>query len=227
LLRTYGYEPFYLKEHLDRLKQSAATLQIPYPDGIETIVHALIEKNNFEDLLIRIYLSEDEISSKPHLLILTGPVPKHNYENGLSVTTTKLQRQFPLIKSTCYVPALIALKEAAKRGADDALFLSPSDEFLELTKSNFFAVFENKLYTAPDDVLPGITRGIVIKLAQELGIPFKESSLPYSALPYIEEAFSTSTTREVLPISQIDSVKIPLGPIAKLLQEPFKALVFN
>ena len=230
LLRTYNFIPFCLQEHLTRLKNSAKTLQIHYPEGLDDIVYSLIEQNPYPNILIRLYLSEDEASNKPHILALAGPLSiptKEQYTYGIPIITTSLQRQFPLVKSTSYLPALLALKEASQKKAEDALFLSPSHHLLELTKSNFFAVFDNTLYTAPEGILLGITRSVVIKLAKELAIPFKEAPLPYTSLPHLSEAFSTSTTREILPISQIDSTKIPLGPITKHLHNAFSSCIIE
>lgn len=227
LFRTYNYVPFQLKEHLDRLKNSASILGIHYPENVEEVVEALLKKNHYKDLLVRIYLSEDEISGKSHFLALTGPIPtppKEHYEQGIPVITTPLSRQFPLVKSTCYLSAIIALKEATKMRAEDALFKSSEGALLEFTKSNFFGVLDGTLYTAGDGVLLGITRNLVIQLAKKLSIPFQEKPLHYSALPSLQEAFSTSTTREVLPISHIDGIPIPLGPITKQLQKSFLIL---
>ena len=223
LFRTYGKEPFYLKEHLERLKKNAALLKLNYPKNTPEIVAELLEKNPFDNLVIRIYLSEDE-SGKPDFLALADPIelpPPAHYENGIKIITTTLMRHLYPIKSTSYLAALIALKQAAENNAEDALFLSPENNLLELTKSNFFAVINGTLYTPKDEMLLGITRGIVIKLAKELQIPFKNAPINLSSLPQITEAFSTSTIREILPITQINTQKIPLGPITKTLQEAF------
>ena len=224
LLRTYNYVPFRLQEHLERFQRTAKKLLLPYPDSIEFAVHSLIEKNDLPDLLIRLYLSEDEISGEPHFIALTGPVPipsEKQYLEGITIITTSLERQFSDIKTTAYLSAIIALKEAASQGAEDALFVRKSGDLLELTKSNFFGVFKNKLYTSEEGVLHGITRNVVLEIAHELSIPVEKSALPLSLVPYLEEAFATSTTREILPISKINSTPIPLGPIAQALRSQF------
>ncbi len=223
LFRTYGKEPFYLKEHLERLKKNAALLKLNYPNNTFEIIAELLEKNPFDDIVIRIYLSEDE-SGKPDFLALADPIqlpPIAHYETGIKIITTSLTRHLYPIKSTSYTAALIALKEAAEVNADDAIFLSKDHHLLELTKSNFFAVINGTLYTPKDEMLLGITRAIVINLAKENGIPLKEGPIPLSSLPLITEAFSTSTIREILPITQINKQEIPLGPFTKALQEAF------
>ena len=223
LIRTYGYTPFYLKEHLERFKNNANALLLNYPDNVEKIVYELLEKNNCQDLVIRLYLSEDE-SGESHFLILCDPIqvpPREQYENGIAVITSSHTRHFHLIKSTCYLAAILALKEAAKKKAEDALFKNSQGHLLEFTKSNFFAVINGTLYTPKDEILLGITRAIVINLAQQLSIQVIEAPIRIEELPNITEAFSTSTIRELLPISQIDSQKLPLGPITQTLSQAF------
>ncbi len=223
LIRTYGYTPFYLKEHLERFENNAKALLLSYPNHVEKIVYQLIEKNNCPDLVIRLYLSEDE-SGKSHFLILADPIqvpPKEQYENGISVITSAYTRHFHLVKSTCYLAAILALKEANNQKKEDALFKNSQGHLLELTKSNFFAVIDGILYTPKEGILFGITRAIIINLANELSIPIKEAEIPISLIPNMSEAFSTSTIREILPITQIDSQKIPLGPITKKLSQAF------
>ncbi len=227
LIRTYGFSPFYLKEHLLRLQNSAKTFLLDFPKNLEEIVYALIKKNNHPDVVIRIYLSEDEVR-KSHLIIFSDPIALPDtkfYETGLPVITTSLTRTFPLVKSTCYLSAIIALKEAAKQDAEDALFMNAEGHLLEFTKSNFFAVIDGTLYTPKEGMLFGITRSIVIELANKLSIPIKEDFIRIKDLPLIEEAFSTSTIREILPISRINQTKIALGPITKKLQSAFTSEV--
>ncbi len=220
LIRTYNFTPFYLKEHLERFKKNACTLRLEYPNNVEEVIHTLLEKNKQKNLVIRLYLSEDE-SGKSHFLVLCDPIntpTKDQYDNGIAVITTHHMRHFYQIKSTCYLAAILALKDAANQNAEDAIFTNPQGHLLELTKSNFFAVIDGTLYTPKNEILIGITRSIVIDRAMELSIPLKEESISLSQLPYIEEAFSTSTIREILPISKIDTQIIPLGPITKTLQ---------
>jgi branched-subunit amino acid aminotransferase/4-amino-4-deoxychorismate lyase len=223
LFRTYEYTPFFLAAHLKRLEHTASRLLLKYPDNLESIIDTFLEKNRHPNLVVRLYLSEDE-SGKSQILILCDPIqlpPKKHYLEGIPVITTELTRHFHHIKTTCYLAALVALKEASKKQAEDALFTSSDGHLLEFTKSNFFAVINGTLYTPKEGVLFGITRSIVIQLANECNIPLIEGPIPKIALPTISEAFSTSTIREILPISSIDSIPIKLGPITKTLQDLF------
>ncbi|MBM3193986.1 MAG: hypothetical protein FJZ59_07135 [Chlamydiae bacterium] len=229
LIRTYDFTPFYLQEHLKRLENSAKTFLLEFPSHLEEIIDRLIKKNNHPNVVIRIYLSEDE-SGKSHVILFSEPIvfpDKKFYEKGMPVVTTSYTRTFPLVKSTCYLSAIIALKEAALQNAEDALFTNGEGHLLEFTKSNFFAVVQGTLYTPKEGVLFGITRAIVIELAKQLCLDVKEDVIHKKDLPFIEEAFSTSTIREILPISKIDQTEIRLGPITKKLQSAFLTLKSN
>lgn len=229
LFRTYDGLPFLFKEHLARLKTSAHALLLEYPEHVEEVVQQLVAKNPYPNLIFRLYLSEDK-RGKSHFLALCNQVPlppQEHYEQGIPIITTSLARHFHSVKSTCYISAILALKEAAKQKAEDALFKNPSGHLLELTKSNFFAIQNGTLYTPKEEILLGITRNIVLVLAHKLSIPVHEGPIPHSSIPSLEEAFSTSTIREILPISSIDQYPIPLGPITQQLQQAFTALTKN
>ena len=224
LFRTYNFKPFYLKEHLQRFEKSSQLLLLEPPRHIEKSVQSFLENNPYTDLVVRLYLFEDE-SEQTHFLILCNkvvPLDPSLYTQGISVITTHFRRQFHLAKSTNYLAASVALKEAKKKQCFDAIFQSEQDELLELTKSNLFCVIGQTLYTANKQILSGITRGIVLQLAKKLSIAVKEQSLFSYQIPQIEEAFCTSTTREILPISKINETQIQtVGPITKRLQQAF------
>ncbi|MBS0586260.1 MAG: aminotransferase class IV [Verrucomicrobia bacterium] len=219
LLRTYKQEPFYLEAHLERFFASIALLELPKPTvNLEEIIQRLLILNPNEEFVFRLYWSEDL------LVILTGKVvelPPSLYQNGIAVMTTPLARTIPLAKTTNYLAGQIALKQASRLGADEALYTNQEDELLELTRANFFCVMEDKLYTPKEGILFGITRRVVIEAAKELGIEVVEGPIEKKEIPHFKEAFLTSTLKEVLPISKIDSFAIPMGPLAKELRAAF------
>mgnify|MGYP000499897422 CR=1 FL=1 len=225
LFRTYEFTPFFLKEHLARFQNSANVLGLHYPKSVELVIERLLKKNNTPNLVFRLYLSEDE-SGESQFIVLCDPItlpPESQYERGIPIITTNLTRHFHEIKSTCYLAALVSLKEAAKKGAEDALFKNSKGELLELTKSNFFAVIDGILRTPKEGILFGITRSIVLELANKLDLEILEGPIEEREIPRIEEAFCTSTIREILPLSKIDTHTIPLGPITRKLQAAFRA----
>ncbi|MDJ0621977.1 MAG: aminotransferase class IV [Desulfocapsaceae bacterium] len=222
-LRTYNGRPFHLEEHLLRLQNSAALLQINFPwnlQDINKIVDELLQKNGFSETNLRFIVtggdSSDSITpeNKPRLIVMASSLksyPAEWYRNGVKVITTQLTRFRPDSKSTNYIKAILALKNASADGAIDSIYVNENNEMLEGTTTNIFAVKGDTIITPDDGVLPGITREVVINLASR---DFKVEKAPLSRdeLPLISEAFLTSSNKEVLPIIQIDDQKISPGP---------------
>jgi branched-chain amino acid aminotransferase len=133
------------------------------------------------------------------------------------------------LKTTSYAENVRALAYAHDRGASEAVFANTRDELCEATGSNVFVVRDGKVATPPGSsgCLLGVTRALVLELAAAAGIEVDESPLPLDALREADEAFLTSTTREVQPISQVDERAVPSvpGPVAAALSTAFNALV--
>ena len=177
-LRTYDRRPFHLAEHLARLSRSAEMidLEIPYThEFIASVIHEVIERNAYKHATIRILItggeSEDGTlpSSKPILAVLITPLGERDmqrFAQGYKVITSHLQRVSPEAKTTNYVAAIRSLKEAARRGATDALFVNEQGHVLEGTRSNFFVFKGDTLITPRTGVLLGVTRNVVLTLAQ-------------------------------------------------------------
>jgi len=221
-LRTYDRKPFHLDEHLNRLYRSASLidLDIPYSrNEVARVISDIIERNNYKHAMIRIFVtggeSEDGIlpSGKPTLAVLITSLPERDMERfarGQKVITSSLQRVSPEAKTTNYVAAVRSLKEAAKHGAVDALFVNEQGHVLEGTRSNFFVFRGDTLVTPREGVLIGVTRNTVLELA--LGrFSIEERSILLTELPHIDEAFITSSSREITPIVQIDDIVIGNG----------------
>jgi branched-chain amino acid aminotransferase len=221
-LRTYDRRPFRLQEHLDRLYRSAALidLEIPYSrEEIAAAVQATVERNAYRHASLRILItggsSEDGmLPSGPGLLaVLIAPLPERDLERfsaGLRLITTRLQREDPEAKTTNYIAAVRALKEAARRGADDALFVDAQGHVLEATRSNFFVFRGDTLVTPREGILPGVTRNVVLALARRR-FPVEERPILLSELAQVEEAFLTASSREIMPVVQIDELLIGAG----------------
>jgi branched-chain amino acid aminotransferase len=220
-LRTYGPELFYLESHMKRLKRGTDLLELPNISTIiPSILNELIDRNPPGDLLFRIYYSGDKT-----LIIFAEPVPQapeSSYKEGISVITTKHKRMFPEIKTTHYIGAYLALKEAERKGAVDAIYLDEEGALLETTKGNFFALVGNTLLTACDRVLHGITREVVLEIGPKCGLKIVQGAIPNQLISQFDGAFLTSTSKEILPISKIDDKAIPLSPKVSNLHEAFK-----
>lgn len=221
-LRTYDRRPFHLDDHLTRLYHSAQLidLDIPYSrEQITTIVREVIERNAYKHATIRIFVTggetEDSIlpTGKPMLVVLITPLGERDmqrFAQGSRVITTHLQRIMPEAKTNNYIAAVRALKEAARRNASDALFINEQDHVLEATRSNFFIFRGDTLVTPRQGILIGVTRNVVLDLARGR-FPVEERPILLEELARAGEAFITSSSKEILPVVQIDDLLINNG----------------
>jgi branched-chain amino acid aminotransferase len=221
-LRTYDRRPFHLEEHLNRLYHSAELIELDIPysrSEIADVVSEIIERNAYKHATIRILVtggeSEDGIlpSGKAVLAVLITPLGERDMERfakGYKLITTHLQRISPEAKTTSYIAAVRALKEAARHHAADALFVNDAGHVLEGTRSNFFVFRADTLVTPRKGVLMGVTRNVVLELAQGR-FPLEERPILLDELPLVEEAFITSSSREITPVVQIDDIIIGSG----------------
>jgi branched-chain amino acid aminotransferase len=238
-LRTYDRRPFHLDEHLERLFRSAALidLEIPYTrEDIARTILSVIERNVYKHASIRILVTGGESadgilpSGKPVLAILLSPLPERDLESfaqGYKVITTHLQREAPEAKTTSYIAAIRALKEARRYGASDALFVNEHGHVLEGTRSNFFVFVGDALVTPRTGILFGVTRNVVLQLAQGR-FPVEERPVLFEELREISEAFITSSSREIMPVVQIDNLVIgdgKPGPRTYELEQRFITMV--
>jgi len=221
-LRTYDRRPFHLDLHLTRLYRSAQLieLEIPWSSGqIAEVVREIIARNSYRHAAIRLLVtggeSEDGIlpSGKPLLVVLITPLDERDMERfakGCKLITTKLQRNSPEAKTANYIAAVRALKEAVRRGATDALFVNERKHVLEATRSNFFIFRGDTLITPHRGILVGITRNIVLELARSKFI-IEERPILLEELALADEAFITSSSKEITPVLQIDDRSIGDG----------------
>lgn len=221
-LRTYHRQPFHLEEHLNRLNRSAELIELAVPWSrtyITQLVYEIIERNTYEHASIRLFVTGGETEDSilpigtPTLAVLITPLGERNMERfaqGYKVITTLLQRSTPEAKTTSYLEAIRALKEAARHEAVDALFVNAQGHVLEATRSNFFVFRGDTLVTPRDGVLLGITRNVVLELARGL-FTIEERPVLLTELPLVDEAFITSSSKEIMPVVQIDDLLIGDG----------------
>ena len=235
-LRSYDGKPYHLMDHLKRLQSSADQigLDLPYDlEDVADITHQLIEKNQDPNVGIRFVLTGGYSSGslipddKSSLMILIHPLsdlPPKLYQTGAKIITSRLQREFPTVKSTNYIGAIMAMREAKKAGAVEALYVDGAGQISECTRSNFFAVKDGRILTPDENLLPGITRQVVMGYAAEIA-PFELASIHLDDLDSVDEVFITSSTKEVLPVIQIDDKVIrngEVGPITQAVMARFK-----
>ncbi len=230
LVRTYGGKPFFLEEHLERLRHSAVEIGLHFPwtpEELVTIVRETLAKNSFPESNIRLVVtggsSPDFMTpqDKPRLLVLVSPLPvlpETWYSNGVKIITCLTERFKPGVKSINYIPATVALEEARQKGAIEALYLDRRGFVLEGTTSNVFAFSGKDLITPGRDILSGITRQVVIDVAREhFNIQIRDISRP--ALLSADEVFITGTNKGVVPVIQVDEATIGNGTPGPLTRQ--------
>ncbi|MFM7270815.1 MAG: aminotransferase class IV [Actinomycetes bacterium] len=239
-LRVYGGVPFAWTRHLARLERSAGALGLRPPTGevLRAAADAVIAANGRGECRLRITvtggvapLGSERGEVPPTVVVATGElrawpttadvvvVPWCRNERGATAG----------LKTTSYAENVRALAVAHDRGADEAIFPNTRDELCEGTGSNVFLVLDGELTTPPLDggCLAGVTRDLVLGLADRTGIVCMERAEPIDALARAEEAFLTSSTREVHPIARVDGAALPLapGPITARLQTAWRELI--
>lgn len=234
---TYNGRPFQWDWYWERLQNSAGRMHLPLPLGKEqtyAVVMNLIERSGGQDVGFRFVLtggySTDSISiEKPNLLILAEaihPVPPVQYEQGIRVILDDYVREMPEVKSTDYKRVILMADAIRAAGAQDLLY-QKGGEISELSRSNFFLVKGDRLVTPNRHILHGITRRTVMELAQS-DFQVEERPVLLSELYDADEAFTTSSTKKVLPITQIGELTIgdgKVGPKSKFLLDRFDGLV--
>ncbi|HEY4386581.1 MAG TPA: aminotransferase class IV [Ktedonobacteraceae bacterium] len=220
--RTYDRRPFHLDEHLSRLFRSAALIELEMPftrEFLAGIIQQIIERNAYKHATLRILVtggeSEDGVlpSAHPHLAVLITPLEERDMERfarGVKLITSHLTRVTPEAKTSNYVAAIRSLKQAARQGATDALFVNEQGHVLEGTRSNFFVFRGDTLITPREGILFGVTRNTVLALATGR-FAIEERPILLTELSSIDEAFITSSSKEITPVVQIDDIVIGGG----------------
>jgi branched-chain amino acid aminotransferase len=250
-LRTYNGQPFLFERHMKRLRTSAdmLALDVPLSDGEidarfrETMRAAGLGDSPEREAYIRILvtrgigeLTYDPVATPtPSIVVIVKPnshPPAAVFEKGVRVSLVPIIRNHPgtvnpLIKSNSLLNNALAMQHALKRGGFEGVMRNYKGELAECTQSNLFIVKNGAALTPPVDagLLPGITRGFLFEIGVEDGIPVREAVLRDEDLFDADEAFLTSTTREIVPIVQVDERKIGdglPGPIARALLAGFR-----
>ncbi len=221
-IRTYGGRPFLVEEHLARLEESARLIRLSFPwsrrEVIE-IVRRTLEKNPRRESTIRVIVtggpSPDFLTpaGRPRLLVLVSPLepfPGWWYERGVGVITVRGRRDIPSAKTLNYLAGIVALREAADRGAVEAILVDRRGRVGEGQTATVFARLGDKLVTSREGVLPGVTRGLVLKLAAAV-MPVEVRDFSLEELLAAKEVFLTATNKELVPVVRIDDTPVSAG----------------
>jgi branched-chain amino acid aminotransferase len=250
-LRTYGGRPFLFERHMRRLRQSASMLSLEVPLSNDQIAVRFSETmaaaglgSGGQESYIRILvtrgvgdLSYDPAACpdasvvvivKPHLELDDAIV-----DGGVKVALVSIVRNHPgtvnpMIKSNNLLNSALAMQEAVRKGAFEGLMRNYRGELAELSTANLFIVKHGAALTPPLDagLLAGLTREFLFEVGAEAGIRVHEQVLRDGDLFGADEAFFTSTTREIVPIVQVDDRRIGSGkpgPVTLALLKAFRA----
>ena len=239
-LRVYDGVPFAWTRHVERLGRSAGALGLVPPDGatLREAADAVIRSNGRPEARLRITvtggvapLGSERGSVPPTVVIASGEMrPWPPTADVVVVPWVRNERGATAgLKTTSYAENVRALAYAHDRGASEAIFPNTRDLLCEGTGSNVFLVTDGALVTPPlaSGCLAGVTRDLVLALCARSGLDCTERDLPVPALAAADEAFLTSSTREVHPIAHVDGVAIPAapGPITARLQDAWRDLL--
>lgn len=249
VLRTYNRHPFLLEPHLARLRRSADLITLPVPVSDEELLKRMLETMEqagdaiATDAYIRLLVSrgvgemvyDPAACPSPTIVIIVKPhvdPPAAAVEDGVTVALVPVIRNHPhslnpRIKSNNLLNNALAMQHAYKHQAFEALMRNHRGELCECSQSNFFIVSSGVLRTPPLEagLLPGVTRAFVLELAAALGYRTREEALFEEDLTSADEAFLTSTTRELVPIVRVDDVTIGSGvpgPVTRALHTEFR-----
>lgn len=211
-----------LDAHLDRMEESAQLEKIPLNldrDSLRLALRTLIERSGYENSRFRITVPRQ---NSEQLIITLEPffgIPPNIKQDGVVVSTVKITRRNPKSKTSDWMTQREAAKASMPSNIYEGIIMNEVDELLEGFGSNFYAVFNGRLYTADDDaVLGGISRKIVFEIVPKL-LPLQRSSVRLSNLPEVDEAFLTSSSRGIIPIIQINDVVIGDGKPGTITQQ--------
>jgi len=247
-IRAYHGRVFKLKEHIDRLFNSAKALLLNIPMSHAAMMRAVVEtcrKNNLRDGYIRHVVTRGvgtlglnpNRCKKPSVIIIADKIqlyPPAMYQKGMAIVTVSTTRNHhnavnPAIKSLNYLNNVLAKIEANIAGVEEAIMLNTAGYVAECTGDNLFIVKDGQMFTPPlsAGALYGITRGVVMQLAAEAGMTVSEPDLTRYDLFIADECFLTGTGAELIPVTKIDGRIIGTGrpgPITKKLVKKYHAL---
>ena len=235
-MRTYRQQPFLLDRHLKRLRRSATlmALNAPLTDEeltdrifrtIEQAAAAAVDGEWYVRVLVTRGVGDltydPAATPVPSVVIIVKPLgalPDAAHEDGVRAIISSIVRNHPdtvnpAIKANNLMNNALAMQEAVKRGAFEAIMRNHRGEIAECSTANLFIVRDGNALTPPltAGLLPGITRELVFEIGKNAGIAVREATLRDDDLFAADEMFLTSTTREILPIVDVDGHAIGTG----------------
>jgi branched-chain amino acid aminotransferase len=248
-IRVYSTKVFRLKDHIQRLYESALAIRLVIPISpaeMSQAVEETVAANHLNDGYVRLVVTRGAGSlgldirrtSHPQIIIIADKIslyPDEMYEKGMEIITASTIRNHPgalspRIKSLNYLNNILAKIEGTDAGCAEALMLNHLGQVAECTGDNIFIIKDGVLKTPPTDagILEGITRNVVMELAREAGIEVRQCPLIRHDIYTADECFLTGSAAEVIPVTKIDGRFIGSGvpgPTTKQLRTRFQEYV--
>jgi branched-chain amino acid aminotransferase len=246
-LRTYNGVPFLYGRHVRRLRASAAHLQLDVPFSDEMLLGRINDTvsaaGEMREAYIRVLLTRGvgeltydvRATAVPSLVIIVKPLeepPPRVFSDGISISLVPILRNHPgsvnpLIKSNNLLNNALAMQEAHRRGGEEGLMCNYRGELSECSQANFFMVRGGVALTPKSQagLLEGVTRAFLFEVGKDIGIEVRDETLFPRDLESADEAFITSTTREMSPVTRIDGRPVgggKPGPITMRLLDGYR-----
>ena len=248
-MRSYSGKVFRLKEHLDRLWDSAHSLYLTIPmtkEEMAEAVNATLKANDIVDGYIRLVVTrgigtlglDAHLCKNPKVVIIARGLSLYSeelYKTGMKIVTASTIRMpatsmNPRIKSCNYLNNIMAKLEGTIAGCEEVLILNQKGEVAECSGDNIFIIKKGKIFTPPTDacMLEGVTRNAVLEVAARLGLEASDKALTRHDVYIADECFLTGSAAEVIPVTEVDGRKIGngvAGPITTKILDAYRKLV--
>ncbi len=236
--RTYNHHrPFMFDEHINRFFESAKNIGLHLPwtkKEVKQIVLKTLEKNNSnKEFAVRIIasggVSTSLVATSPKLIVIIDDIiifPRSIYEKGIAVSTLNFKRQNPESKTTNYVEAIKNIKKVKNLQSGELLYVD-DNTILEGAFSNFFGVIDDKIVTAENGILKGITRQVVLQKLN-IKIPIEVRNFEFSELHSASEAFLSVSGKGIVPVVKVNNQIIgdgTVGPITRSVANDFDQFI--
>ena len=219
-----------LSSHIERLESSARLANVPVLLKSEQIRSALRETvaeiNIWKEKRIRITIDLEKEPGTVYISAEKLHIPAYEaYQKGVKAITYQFRRKNPKAKLTNHIMIAERIRQELPLDIDEAVMVREDGMLLEGLSSNFFAVIDGKIYTADEDILPGIIRNMALEEARDLSIPVILQGVSEGQINHFEEAFITSASRLVLPVTSLDGRKINRGVPGELTRSLLERLI--
>ncbi|MGJ0427765.1 D-amino acid aminotransferase [Methylobacter sp.] len=240
VIPAYHGQLFRFQEHMERLENSLSNIRLPNPHSREQWLKILTELlSPSGDQYIYLQVTRGVAPKRDHAFpekaeptvfaMCSNIVPFEGRETGVKAISLDDSRwELCHIKATTLLANILLRQQAVEQGCAEAVLVNKDGYVTEGAASNIFAVIDGILITPPKscEILPGITRDVILEIAQQNNIPYKEEIIALEALNNASEIWLTSSTREIIPVVEFDAHKVAdgrPGPVWQNMNRLFQA----